>query len=184
MAKTLIRARQGLRARAGETGFSMIEMLMTAFVLSIGLLGLCLLQTMSLRAAHGGTSLTTAVHVADAVMEQVELEGRMSWLNISTANGTPGALPNLKYIPLATTRGAVTQYFNLHGDVSQATSTDPSVSSQLFQVTTTWLDNVGAVAGTGQISDFLVKVQFAESTSATGTPVQRTVMVTRRILHG
>lgn len=183
MAKALIRERKHSSGRTGEAGFSMIEMLMTAFVLSIGLLGLCMLQTMSLRAAHGGTSLTTAVHVADAVMEQVELEGRMSWLNISTASGTPGALPNLKYVSLPV-GGTVTQSYNLHGDVTQATSTDPSVSSQLFQVTTTRLDDAGAVAGAGQISDFLVQVQFAESTSSTNAPVQRTVMVTRRILHG
>jgi hypothetical protein len=183
MAKTLMRERHGLRARTGETGFSMIEMLMTAFVLGIGLLGLCMLQTLSLRAAHGGTSLTTAVHVADAVMEQVELEGRMSWLAITNATGPVVAPPNLKYISLPV-GGTVTQSFNLHGDVSLASSTDPSVSSQLFQVTTTRLDDAGATAGKGQISDYLVQVQFAENTSGAGAAVQRTVMVTRRILHG
>jgi Tfp pilus assembly protein PilV len=181
MAETLMRERNALRARAGETGFSMIEMLMTAFILAIGLLGLCMLQTMSLRAARGGTSLTTAVHVADAVMEQVEQEGRISWQNMISAS--PTTLPNLEYITLAV--GAkVTQTFNQHGDVSQANATDPTVSSQLFKVTTTNLQNVGIALGTGQVSDYLVQVQFAESTSGAGVPVQRTVMVTRRILHG
>jgi len=183
MAKALMRERKAPGARNREAGFSMIEMLMTAFILAIGLLGLCLLQTMSLRAAQGGTSMTTAVHVADAVMEQVELEGRMSWLNVSNASGAVTALPDPYYMNLAV-RGKIQQYFNPHGDVSLSTSTDPTVSIKLFTVTTTRLQDVGAASGTGQVSDYLVQVQFAESTTATGTPVQRTVMVTRRILHG
>ena len=183
MAKTLMRERKGPRVRTREAGFSMIEMLMTAFILAIGLLGLCLLQTMSLRAAQGGTSLTTAVHVSDAVMEQVELEGRMSWLNQTNAAGAVTALPKSYYMALAV-GGTLKQTFNLHGDVSLATSSDPTVSSKLFAVTTTRVQDVGAAAGSGQLSDYLVQVQFAESTAATGTPVQRTVMVTRRILHG
>jgi prepilin-type N-terminal cleavage/methylation domain-containing protein len=181
MAKALIRERKHSSGRTGEAGFSMIEMLMTAFILAIGLLGLCMLQTMSLRASRGGTSLTTAVHVADAVMEQVEQEGRISWQNM--ALGYTTALPNLEYISLAV-GGKVTQTFNLHGDVSLATSTDPTVSSALFTVTTTRLDDAGLSAGTGQVSDYLVQVQFAENTSGAGTAVQRTVMVTRRIIHG
>ena len=180
MAKALMRERELPRGRAGEAGFSMVEMLMTAFILAIGLLGLCMLQTMSLRAARGGTSLTTAVHVADAVMEQVEQEGRISWLYL--ANGSATAPTNLKYVSLAV-GGKVTQTFNLQGNVSQ-TSSDPSVSSQLFTVTTTRLQDVGLAAGTAQVSDYLVQVQFAEATNGAGAPVSRTVMVTRRILHG
>lgn len=183
MAKALMRKRRAPGARSREAGFSMVEMLMTAFILAVGLLGLCMLQTMSLRASQGGTNLSTAVHVANAVMEQVELEGRMSWLNQTTAAGTVTALPYAYYMGLAV-GGNLTQHFNVHGDVSLASSSDPSISSQLFTVTTTRLQDVGAAAGSGQLSDYLVKVQFAESTTATGTAVQRTVMLTRRILHG
>ena len=56
--------RNRCRTRSGQAGFSMIEMLMTAFVLAIGLLGLCMLQAMSLRASRGSRSLETAVQVA------------------------------------------------------------------------------------------------------------------------
>ena len=47
----------------------MIEMLMTAFILAVGILGLTMLLVMSLKGSRGGRSLTTAVLVGDNVME-------------------------------------------------------------------------------------------------------------------
>ena len=170
-------------ALAGQQGFSMIELLMTAFVLSIGLLGLCMLQTMSLRASRGGQSLTTAVHVAEAVMDQVELEGRMSWLNKTEYSllAQPGALPAPFYLTLAAGSGGgvINQTFNIQG-YPPTTSTNPAVSNPFFQVTTTRVDDVGAAGGSGQLSDFRVAVVFNDS--ANGVP--RQVIVTRRIVHG
>jgi len=174
---------EGLLATAGQAGFSMIEMLMTAFILAVGLLGLCMLQTLSLRASRGSSSLTTAVHVADAVMDQVELEGRLSWLNTTTSLG-PAANLSLVYIPLPVL-GSLRQTFNLHGDVSDGSSPDPTVSSQLFKVTTTRVDDLGpAGAGTGQVSDYSVLVRFADTVNSAQAPVNRQVLLTRRILHG
>jgi len=167
--------------RLGERGFSMIEMLMTAFILAVGLLGLAMLQTMSLRAGRGGQSLTTAVHVAEAVLDQVELEGRMSWLNRTQLNPLTAvnALPSPFYLSLAK-GGTMLQHFNLHGNPPDTTSASPAVSQPFFKVVTTRVDDVGTANGVGQLSDYSVLVTFSDNANT----VPRQVVVTRRILHG
>ena len=177
-----------------QAGFSMIEMLMTAFILAIGLLGLCMLQTMSLRGSRGSRSLTTAVHVATAVLDQVDMQGRISWLNV-IADGT-GALKNqtnanlgpayLNYILLGAgnDNSAKPQTFNIQGNPVDANSPDPTMSNPFFTAVTKYLDDVGNAGGTGQVSDFSVTVTFTDNVNANNQPKPRTVVLTRRITHG
>ena len=68
---------RSLRTRTGrppQGGFSMVEMLMTAFVMAIGILGLAMLQAMSLKASRGTRSMTTAIQVGEGVMDRIEQE--------------------------------------------------------------------------------------------------------------
>lgn len=170
--------------RAGEAGFSMIEMLMTAFVMAIGLLGLCMLQTMSLRASRGSRSLSTAVRVASGILDSVEVEGRLSWLNVTENNSIAPSLadlPKLKYV-IIPAGGKLVELYNSLGGPVDAASADPVVAAPFFTVTTTQVPGVGAA--TGQISDFNIQVQFADSTNNANAPIQRTVSLTRRIIHG
>jgi prepilin-type N-terminal cleavage/methylation domain-containing protein len=191
MAEDLMCDRTRPRACSSQAGFSMIEMLMTAFILAIGLLGLCMLQTMSLRASRGGASLTTAVHVANTVMDQVEMEGRLSWLNIADTqqSGTSNANLGLTYIPLAlgtqmasTDPNPLLQY-NVEGNNVIPTSTDPAVKNPFYVVTLAHVADLGGGGTIGQVSDFTVTVAFSD-TSVGGKSVPRQVMLTRRILHG
>jgi Tfp pilus assembly protein PilV len=157
----------------------MVEMLMAAFVLSIGILGLTLLQAMSLRVAAGGHNMGMAVQLAEKIMDQVELEGRLTYLNSNLTNqATPGSLNGLAYI----NQPSVTQYYGLDSassDVGNAVLLNSKTGSMFtVQMTQT------VVAGTG-LSDVQVQVQFTDSINAiTQAPVQRTVTLTRRILHG
>jgi len=143
----------------------MIEMLMTTFVLAVGLLGLCMLQTMSLRASTGSRSLATAVHVANSVMDQVEMEGRLSWLSYITAKG-----------------GTVNASFDLQGNVCTPGAADVTLSNPYYTVTTVYVDDVGSAGGVGKVSDFTVTVAFSDTVN--GAAVPRQVVLTRRILHG
>jgi len=170
--------------RLRQQGFSMIEMLMTAFILAVGILGLTMLQTMSLKASRGSRSLTSAILVAEHVMDQVEMEGRLSWLNITdtnSANPTLADLPNLKYIVIPAA-GSLVEQFNSKGGPVDTASSDPTVSTSFFTVTTTRVPAAAAV--TGRISDVSVQVQFVDNVDRTNTPIQRTVSLTRRIVHG
>lgn len=170
--------------RLRQEGFSMIEMLMTAFILAVGILGLTMLQTMSLKASRGSRSLTSAILVAERVMDQAEMEGRLSWLNITDTNSAAPSLadmPNLKYIVIPDA-GSLVETFNPKGGPVNSASADPMESTPFFTVTTTRVAATAAV--TGRISDVSVQVQFVDNVDRTNTPIQRTVSLTRRIVHG
>lgn len=176
--------RKACPARNAQAGFSMIEMLMTAFVLAIGILGLSMLQVMSLRASRGSRSLTTAVQVGEKVMDQVEMEGRLSWLNITDSQYTaPTAVPT-QYITLATSvppAGGFKQYFNINGGTTPSAA-DPNT---YYTATTYRLANAVGGGATGNMDDFQVQVVFVDIVDPnTNATIPRTVTLTRRILHG
>jgi len=181
-----MRARK--RCRKGQEGFSMIEMLMTAFVLAIGLLGLCMLQTLSLRGSRGSTSLTTAVHVATGVLDQIEMEGRLSWANIGDCtplSGQTNASLGLQYLTLAKGASGGKFYFNIEGNpYDQNAPAGSLTNNQYFTVVVQHVDDVGNAGGFGQVSDFSATVNFSETVDATHAAVPRTVILTRRITHG
>jgi prepilin-type N-terminal cleavage/methylation domain-containing protein len=173
--------RRRTSARA-QQGFSMVEMLMTAFILAVGIMGLTMLQVMALKGARGGRSLGTAVQVGEMVMDQIEMEGRLSWLNLTaTPLGAPTALATLQYInklPLATA-----PTFTIKGEVPVAGAPDPTDATPFYTVAIAQTDL--AAAGVGTISDFTVNVAFSDQVNpATGLAIPRTVTITRRILHG
>lgn len=165
---------------SGQAGFSLVEMLMTAFILAVGILGLTMLQVMSMKASRGGRSLTTAVLVGEQLMDRVEMQGRLSYLNRtdttvknrSNADFTPA---NLKYIAQA---GPFSDYFDVNG-TSVATKTDPN---KFYEVTTTRAD--AAVSVDSVISDYTIQIQFWDQVDQANAPIPRTVTLTRRIIHG
>lgn len=187
MAENLMHGQKG-PGSTGQAGFSMVEMLMTAFILAIGLLGLCMLQTMALRGSRGSRSLTTAVRVASAVLDQVAMEGRLSWLNVTDSPLTNQSNANLalKYLPVGVGNAMPIEYFNSEGSPVNADSTEASLNTPFYTVTTTYVSDVGNAGGggVGQVSNFSVVVQFSDAVDASNAKVQRQVVLTRRITHG
>lgn len=177
--------RTGVSIQA-QRGFSMVEMLMTAFILAVGIMGLTLLQVMSLKAGRGGKSLSTAVQVGEMVMDQIEMEGRLSWLNLTaTEVRVPPPLTSLQYVgrmPLAaplpfTTKGRTPLTLPL------SPGQDPIDAAVFYQVTVVEA-NVRNLA-TGRMGDFVVDVLFSDQVNpATGVAIPRHVVLTRSILHG
>lgn len=167
-----------------QVGFSMVEMLMTAFIMAIGILGLTALQVMSLKASRGSRSLTTAVLVGEDVMDRAEMEGRLSWLNITDTNRaapTLADIPTLKYVTIAAGTPLV-ETFNSNGGIPNPASTDPAEQVPFFTVTTSRQPFVAAA--TGRVSDITVQVQFSDAVDQANTPLVRTITLTRRIAHG
>jgi len=172
------------RVHSKEAGFSMIEMLITAFIMAVGILGLTMLQTMSMKASRGGKSLSSAILVGDQIMDRVEMEGRLSWLNLTDTNRAKSTivlttdLPNLRYITTATTGATgLKEYFTSKGDATTATAPD-----MFFTVTTKRV--VATAVQTGRISDVTVRVQFSDSLDSSNVAIPREISLTRRILHG
>jgi len=168
--------------RAAQAGFSMIEMLITAFILAVGLLGLAMFQTMSLRASRGSRSVNTAVMVAEQIMDQAEMEGRLSWLNVTDSaltNGTLATLTNIKYLNIA---NPLTEYFNSQGGPVDTTSADPALNTQFFTAVTSLAPAVAAVVG--NVTTVSVNVSFIDNRTGNNTPITRNVYLSRRIVHG
>lgn len=179
--------------RNAQSGFSMIEMLMTAFILAIGILGLSMLQIMSLKASRGGRSLTTAVQVGEGIMDQIEMEGRLSWLNstdtqLKQASITPIAV--LQYVNHAL---PVTNYFDINGTAT-ASAADPKtfytvVTDHAVPPPTAPPNHIAVPpppdSGPMMMDDYIVTVNFVDAVDpVTHAPIPRAVNITRRILHG
>jgi Tfp pilus assembly protein PilV len=176
-----MQAQRKKNSAQAQLGFSLVEMLLTAFILAVGIMGLTMLQVMALKSARGGKSLSTAVQVGESVMDRIEMEGRLSWLNLTAGQySNPAALNHMMFVNNAT---IPTQSFNLNGGVTDLSSPDPAVNNPFYTVNITQVD-VAAV-GSGKITDFNVRVAFSDATNpATNAPITRTVVLTRRVLHG
>lgn len=172
----------GLRRR-GQAGFTLVELLVTAFILGVGILGLSLLQVMSIKASRGGRSLSTASLVAEKVMDQVELEGRLTWTDITSSqyNTKTTGIP-LKYIDKDV---EVVDTFNIYG-APPDTAWPPGDPRRdvYFTARTLRTGDVGG-ATTGEMHDFRVTVEFFDETAAVGgAKILRTVQINRRVVHG
>lgn len=172
-----MKGRKGNR-RGSQAGFSMIELLMAAYVLAIGMLGLAMLQAMAMSAARGGKNLTMAVKLAQGVMDKVEQEGRQSWLNITDSTyASPTSLSTLKYVG----QGTVYMGFDASG---AALSTAPvSAKPAAYFVATVTETSVSSVS-TGSISDYTVLVEYSDTLDSSHAAITRKVNLLRRILHG
>lgn len=63
--------------RQPEGGFTLIEMVLAAFVIAVGLLGLTMLQTMALRTSSSGSRMAKAVRLGDGLLDNIANEGRL-----------------------------------------------------------------------------------------------------------
>jgi type IV pilus assembly protein PilV len=150
-----------------QSGFSMVEMLMAAFILAIGLLGLAMLQAMSLRSTTGSKSVTSGILVAERVLDQAQALGRNSLLCSRTGSTVPTLSPN--YFGAS----VPTQYYDYNGTYNAASS--------YYTVTITPADVVAAVSGVGGIKLLTVTVSWNEVGNGTGGVISRNVTLSRRI---
>lgn len=165
--------------RRQEAGFSMVEMLMTAVILAVGILGLTMLQLMSIRTARGAKNLTTATQLAEHIMDRVEMEGRLTWLNSTQSKlQTPPVLSTLDYIGKA----KIVQNFTAAGLTPQPTSAKLEERHPFFTVT--YVQGAAPAATAGKVSDCTVTVDWTEQVDGKGKSVPRSVTLMRRIVHG
>ena len=66
------------RRRPAEQGFSMVEVLMAAFIMAIGLLGLAALQVTSQSFGTGSRYRGTATFIAHSILDQIQAEGSVT----------------------------------------------------------------------------------------------------------
>jgi prepilin-type N-terminal cleavage/methylation domain-containing protein len=160
-----------------QSGFTMVEMLMVAFILAMGLLGVASMQLVSLKATSGSQNLNTAALVADRVMDEVETEGRLSWINQSASKfQTAGTEPPLFYLKDSSAIN-VSEWFDVAG--TPVESSDPK---KIFTANVTGKSVGTDGSATGKLVDVTVQVLFTDVVNGTKT-IQRNITLTRRIIY-
>jgi len=150
-----------------EAGFSMVEMLMVAFIMAIGLLGLLTLQGASLSSATSGRERGTAILLAHNFMDAVTAEGILSSgerMQSPTGAVTTGGY---RYIdPVLYTAHASSAAENLYFDIT-GTAVAANSPNRIF--TLSWQRDAGVLAGQkNAVANFVVNVQWQELVRTNG----------------
>lgn len=83
---------------APSTGFSLVEFLLVAIILGVGLLGLAALISISIRGFGGGRTRNAAASLAGSVLDRLALDGRLS----AAVRSGGGAIPASALVANAT----------------------------------------------------------------------------------
>jgi prepilin-type N-terminal cleavage/methylation domain-containing protein len=176
-----------------QRGFSLVEMLLAAVILAVGLLGLAMLQAMSLKASKGSANAAAAALLAGQIMDRAELEGRLSWLNITDSNRISLGLDDLhgfglKYITIKSGEKLEEEFDARGGQIDPKAADTPdapnAAARPFFRATTRRATVPGGTGTVGQMSDISVRVEYSDSAGGNKKPIVRAISLTRRIVHG
>lgn len=156
------------RRHTRQAGFSMVELLMTAFILAVGILGLTMLQAMSMRGSAGSKNLNSAVMLGEGILESIQLEGRQRMLFLKYA----GSAPTTTYfgtgdIPL--------QYYAFDG----TKLTDATNSFYTVEIKS--VDIAGHTSTAGGTRQFTLHIVFTDTVGSATTT--RQVTLTRQVAY-
>ena len=165
--------------KSSQSGFSLVEMLMAAFVLAIGILGLTALQTLSLRSVASSRGLSTAILIAERTMDEICANGRNSLLY---ARSVPAVTPPNALTNVFTAVTPVRTY-NFSGRPS---ASDPIDATPFFNVAVAAVADPAADPGTiaaiprfGGVANMTVTVSWIEEPAAPA----RQVVLSRRVAY-
>jgi len=156
-----------------QSGFSMVELLIAAFIFSIGLLGLMALQVSATSHATSSRQRGTAVLLAHNLLDRVVAEGSLSAgermdseTGVVTSTGFTFIDPTKAGVPTAhTSTAAENLFFDIRG-VSVLTA-DPT---KIFTVS--WERGAGQLVGPNNaIAQFTVNVQWQEAVKSNNTTI-------------
>ncbi len=156
----------------------MVELLVAAFIMGVGLLGLAALQTMSIRTAGVGARMGDAIRLGEMVIEAASAEATQSLLGEHYQNAAASAPKWIGGV-------AIVEYYK-YRDADEADGAKGSfkkaadATDGLFTVTVTPTPQAAPVRG--RITRFQVVVEFTE-TVVGGTPVKRSVQLFREVAH-
>lgn len=161
--------------RNGQAGFSMLEMLMSAFILAIGILGLATLQIMVLRTNAGSRASTTAIKVGESIAEMIQTQGRQCLLYARNGQTPPTSIYFSANTPIKL-------FFNFAGQQENISTADVNT---FFTVTITRTDLDTPVISVGGMKAFQINVVFNDTIDPTDSKkmIQRTVRLTRQVAY-
>lgn len=154
--------------RRGTLGFSLIEVLVAAIIVSIALLGILALQTATLRSAAGGRGRETAVYLCQAQLDNIQAEAQR--LNLASGFSTPSPSTAVTtFFGLATTTG--TLYFDVNGNSTTS-------ANKIFTVQ--W-NRLTPRDGAPKCFEFAATATWSNETNTSNVPVVKTVQINRLV---
>lgn len=156
-----------------QSGFSMIELLITLLILSVGLLGLLGLQVMNIRGAAWARNRATATALAEGCLSSIQAEGATTWVQ---GTSLPTTYPRVYTGTLKT--GGFGSY-----DANGASATGPT---GIFTVNWERLDGATdpatAISG-GNGKEFVVWVTWTDQIGQNGAVIPSKVSLSRWIRY-
>lgn len=179
--------------RRAEAGFSMLELLLAAAVMMVGILGLAALQFVSLSQATGGRNRGTATFIAHNLLDQIQAEGavtasqRVAFGKITLPADGFTYLGNADAKAQDKTAGPSYTNLGLLDDDPYYTANPTAPKDLLFS--TLWYANEGSIIyKTGSATDsvsalqeFVVNVSWNEYNATTKTTEEKHVTVSRYV---
>lgn len=167
-------------------GFSLIEFLMTAVILGVGLLGLAALTTTAMRGYGEGRTRVTAVSLSSSILDRLALDGRISAQMRSSGGTVPAS---------ALVANAVDDAVNTYADPATTWTTfdlegQPSQTAPVF--TATWIRRTAkgpapAASSLFAASEVVVNLQWNEAiknaTTGVTTTTPRYISTSRSIRY-
>lgn len=170
--------------RGAEAGFTMVEFLLAAFIMAIGLLGITALQVLALRSTTTSRGMSTSVLVGNAVTERIMNEARQSYLGMVFSGAPSGKTRYIGKAPVQANvkptdpvpNGAILDYYDFNG--SPLTS-----AAGAYFTSATWIDSqVKGSGSTGNTDTFVVRVTFVDTVNANQT-VRHSINLDRTVIH-
>lgn len=155
-----------------EAGFTLVELLLAAFVMSIGLLGLLSLQVVSMAQGQQSRQRGTATFLAHNLLDQAVAEGLVSsaerYDQEGSLNTTTFRFTDPVTLSTHVSSTAENRFYNLDG--TEVTSTDPS---KIFTVS--WQRDLGVKAGYDYAyQNVIVNVAWQEAVKVNGVTTLQT----------
>lgn len=148
-----------LQSRTHQQGFSMIEVLVAILIVSVGLIGMALLQSMALKYSQSSNYRTQAVNLSSNLLEQV----RANRAEASSYVGSFSALSGT----CASTGSSVTSatFMNewrcqMHKQLGSGAKAVVSRTNNQIQVQITWADSWWEVQSARQKYTFTATTQI------------------------
>lgn len=168
-----------LESMRGQRGFSLVELLVAAMIMAVGLLGLTTLQAMSIRATGTSAKMQDALRLGEQVLEQVSAEGNQS--SLGQINQAFAAAP-MKYIGQAEVKDFY-QYRTVADPQGEKGTLGPGTSTDYaFLVTITQTETAPAV-GDLLLALVTVQIDYIEGVASDGTPITKSITLSREVTH-